>query len=1155
MAMGQGEQRAIHPFFRKDSGISTPRPQPVNDSLLRPTGFPESNSPASQTAPSVAALDHDPNTDRRKRRKIEKDVADLPGQFPNHDSESQTADSASSGPAITESRTQEPCGPEVTVEIPAASEERRPQQQLAEDARTPQVGHIASNDPDEKRKVIKLNPNGKLLSSPVGSKVVEPPKRRNPKRGKNSAVNAGARGRKLVVIKYGDKGESSESIGKLIDDILNGQSKPSAEPPNTSHPPQPPAPQQPGRATHPFFLKKATPKSNVPTTAISAQNITPPSENPQSGSTDTTHTRPITKPLSSFKHVFTKVPEPMQPLWPPLGLAHVRDVNYELGEHAESNYPFHMDVRKSKTPAISVNDEESILSSIVVAESDTAPILRIPEKQITSGRDLQATMAERLTGHLARAAANNIPSTEAFHPAIARLYASLLTSMTAFDRGEYDTQLWAHKYAPDSAQQVLCATKEAPMLRDWLKHLVVSCVETGNSSKESERTKRKEEKKRKRRKKSDKLDGFIISSDDEASEMGEISGSDDELAGDVTTVSNKRTVIRSGDLTVNVRSSNDRGRMTNAILLSGPSGCGKTASVYAVAREMGFEVFELNAGSRRSAKDILDRIGDMTQNHLVHNLHSSGNHSGSPVSAAEPQAVGSEDAKQNKLMGFFKSTSGGSRRPGRPTAKASEKETDMKQARNQKQSLILLEEADILFEEDKQFWSGVLTLIRQSKRPIVITCNDESLIPLDDISFHAILRYRAPPQDLAVDYLLLVAANEGHVLQRTGIEKLYLSVGHDLRKSIMELNYWCQLTVGSEKSGLDWMIDRWPRGADLDSNGDKLRVLSVDTYRDYMGWFSRDILMTESLATERELQAEALHWWQLSLQDASSMEDSEHHPLAEPSQGGSKREHLDNLRFYSEFMESRSVFDVLSAACSLDARNDAVDTSIPPIMPEKQKLNYVEGYQLLSANHTPDYTSLIPEIGCTFEVLLEKSFRKPRETDLETSLARKIMKDRARPKAVHPQGIELSEALVSVMRPDCAVSPSNARVDLAFEHGLRSIVEDITPYVRGILTFDLRLEQYRRELSRLLSVNGRGAKRVRTTRSSRAALEGGTKAETRKERWFSPGVNVPRVLATGKKEWQELLVQGGYFTVPTPGEQQIREVSEPASEGASEGSI
>ncbi|KAL4949884.1 hypothetical protein BDW69DRAFT_197715 [Aspergillus filifer] len=1112
MAMGQGEQRGLHAFFGKEFGVSTLPSEAASDVFLRPTALASNGAHASQQP--LAALDHDPNEDRRKRRKTTNDATELSDNSAITNDESLEQSQANNPAAVEPTITAGPTpGTLVSVEIPSPSREGSNQPHPP----TEHSNDVSEYPVEQKQKVIKLNANGKLLSSPVLDKFTDKSKRRGGKRGK--ATSKKEPERKLVIVKYTNKEGSSPNLGQQIDEILGGKRKHTVaqkvapKPTAASKPP----PTQPAKATHPFFLKKAAQKPEPP-----PQQDPGPRSSENALEVNAPQRTPLSKLQFSFKHTFRKVPNPVHPLWPPHGLSHVRDDD-GTSFYDDTGSFLDTDRKKSKTPAIQVTDDESVLTLFNNSRNNHSA-LREPSKQIMSGRALQSIMSERLSRNLGNVNADRIVTPDLFHPAVAKLYESLTTSTTPFDRGEYETQAWAQKYAPSSAQQVLCATKEALMLRDWLKHLIVSSIETGSSSKETEKAKRKEEKKRKKRKKAEKLDGFIVSSEDEANEMGEISGSDDELAGDVT-VSNKRTVIRTGDLTFNLKS-NERGRMTNAILLSGPPGCGKTASVYAVAKEMDFEVFEINAGQRRSAKDILDRIGDMTQNHLVHNVHDNDN--------KDSQAGEMEDVKQNKLAGFFRSSST-AKKPAKPKAKAHPPETTVKQTRSQKQSLILLEEADILFEEDKGFWSGVLTLINQSKRPIVITCNDESRVPLDDISFHAILRFRAPSQDLAVDYLLLVAANEGHILERKTIELLYLSTGNDLRKSITELNYWCQMAVGSKKSGLDWFIERWPQGVDLDSNGDKLRVLSANTYVDHMGWFSRDVMISPGLASDVELREEALHWWQLSLQEAESMEDSQHQlPCLNPD--ASKLERLESLDRRLEYMDFRSALDVLAADCSLEVGKDTLDMSIPPIS-EKQKLNYAEGTRLLHADPVTDYTLKAADIGAIFQAFGARTFRQTSEDRDKELLPERMMKAVSNAKVARSQDEELLAAVIPVVKPECELPAVNGGAELLFEHGKRSIAEDVSPFIRAIMTFDLRLEQYRRDLSGLLSGSETGTKRMRTTRASRAALEGGNKAETRKERWFTSPVNVGRVLATGKKEWQDLLVQNGYFTVPVAGEQ------------------
>ncbi|KAE8349889.1 hypothetical protein BDV28DRAFT_160107 [Aspergillus coremiiformis] len=1123
MAVGQEEQRDIHPFFRReDTGAPTntiPQNIPGDGRLpshnLLHNGHPISLNkrspndfispypvfyelPSEKDSPS-AMFEDDPNAFRRKRRRT--------GE------ESPTV--AESGASAL------PSTPSPEVAAPPASSHAVDNCELRKT--TPRRS--------PRQKIIKLNPNGKLLGSPGADKFDDKSKKKKDKRrGKLGPHKDGSDRSKVVIINYANKSEARKELGKLIDDIISGRKKHS--PRVELQPSIPPTAKKDelAKPTHPFFLKKPT--------------RTPDAWQPQANSQDSTtldtgqkdFTRApslsynpsipglgvaVTNPCTPFRQRASKFPEPIHPVWPPQGFVHVR------GSQTTQNalqYPSDVDQKKSKMAAIRVQDKESILSPETQGLcQETAKVLRIPERHVASGRILQRTIA----GQLSQSTLSHSDSytlSDACHPAIAKLYNSIPNSMTAFDRGECDSCLWTQKYAPTSTGQVLQPTREASMLRDWLRFLMVSAVDTGKAAKDGEIKRNQAKKKRKKRNKTESLEGFIVSSSDDASEMSEVDKSEeDELAGGVT-VSSKRTVIRSGDLNL------EKGRVSNAILLSGPSGCGKTASIYAAAKELDFEVFEINPGSRRGARDIVDRVGDMTRNHLVRNVNGNNEKPSREPSDIYSPGLEADDPNQNKLIGFFKSTSTSSVNGRKAKRQAPRRKAEQNHPRSQKQSFILLEEADLLFEEDKQFWSGVLALINQSKRPIIITCNDESLIPLDDISFHGILRYRPPPQHLVTDYLLLLAANEGHMLKREAISDLFTSTGWDLRRTITELNFWCQMAIGSEKSGLDWMIERWPRGSDADEDGNLLRVISVNSYEPFMGWFSRDML-SNSLESEVEFQQEAFSWWDLSLQDAERMSGTD--GLANSIPVSSNLARLEALQYQSNLMDMRSTLDVLSLDCSLDFRLDAVDTSIPP-MPEKQRANYIDGYRLLQTDVVPDHSSLSTTIASTFKVLMSRVFRPCHEGSIESSQAEKVLLNITKCKPTGSQQVDFSRAFEPVMKADYVFPLPTGRLSPSFENGLRPITEDLGPYVRAIMAFDLRLEQYRLQLSSLLSQNGQGSKKVRTTRASRAALEGGTKAETRKERWLPPDANPSLILATGEKEWQDLLVRNGYFTKLPP---------------------
>jgi DNA polymerase III delta prime subunit len=805
------------------------------------------------------------------------------------------------------------------------------------------------------KKILKWNPKTGTIGSP-------PAKKSNPP-SETSAKGKQPKSR-LLTIRYGPGLPLSHVVGLKIDQILNS-SKTNLRattkiPPNlpkvASNPPMPP------KSIHPLFLGKAVPKPASPQKTISRESgvidlmsskgrMVLQNAELRAQTRPRSPSRPTTTAFAGFggPAKILKFPGAVSPAWPWQGMIHIRGNNSTLAKtpSAADEPAIKSRVRKSKYSAVRVLYHEDIIRSLAadlkigemlrdVQEINLddfpplPPCLRLPIKHYETGPEIQRRIRKEMhtqLGHTTSAESSsedeiqiNKPSRARVHPALVKMYNLIATSMSAFDQGQCETQAWIHKHSPKSAAEVLQTGREAHILKEWLQTLTVKSVEAGlgdgSRSRASSISRRtgalKSDFSGKRKRKSKKLDGFVISSDEEAEDMDEISEPEDDTSPQGSQGLLKKTVIRAGD-----RGSKDSGRLKNAVLISGPHGCGKTGAVYAVAKELGFEIFEINPSSKRSGKDIMEKVGDMTRNHLVqrHNLL--------PPEPIDVENQRMEEALANDIQSGRQGTMNSFFKPKEPTkAKPTPKKPENKKdgaavkapVKQQKQSLILIEEVDILYEEDKQFWATVMSLIVQSKRPVIMTCNDESVVPALNNSLHAIVRFNPPPTDLAVDYMLLAAACEGHILQREAVKALYESRRLDLRASLTELNFWCQFAVGDQKCGLDWFYRRYPPGTDVDAHGHKIRVVSEATYQTGMGWLSRDFL--ESHIRHLDVEEETLHqaWdgWHLDVGDWQTQLRMDEWATKIRTLSSSSEDKLAALKIYEDFSDGMSVTDLCS---------------------------------------------------------------------------------------------------------------------------------------------------------------------------------------------------------------------------------------------------
>ncbi|KFA77506.1 hypothetical protein S40288_04242 [Stachybotrys chartarum IBT 40288] len=996
--------------------------------------------------------------------------------------------------------------------------------------------------PNQTKKVRKFDPRTGTFGSPPKPKTTSQPSR-------------------LVVLKFGRDDEHRKDIGLKIAQILDGTLRLFGSPTGPSSEANPPKQivqdKMTSKATHPFFAGKSKTAPNLDDCEITQAPKTKQKNSifmstPVSPQKARQAQQWAKAPQFGIKSFGMRISGAMHPLWPAHGMSHVKDV-HSCQLLAVSSTTNSQPLKKSKGQAVVVPQQESILNQYLTRlELDgcrktlprdensfepAPPELRLPQRHFESGRNLQRRIRPQLRTLQGRRSHNNDTSghdelsetsSKKIHDAISTLYDDLETRLSAYDRSSCENQAWTQKYAPTTASQVLQAGKEGGMLKQWLQALKVDSVHAGTSATSGKGKGAADVPVKKRGRKKKKLEDFIVESDEEEAEMEVVSDEEDQWAPAGPGTSSK-SVVRNGDLTPHP--SKEPRRPTNMILISGPHGSGKTAAVYAVAQELGIEIFEINSSSRRSGKDILEKVGDMTRNHLVQQ-----HQAGKPHKANDSDDHNIKDFKSEKqgtMASFFKPKESADKKklPGRQPQEVGVGETKSASSKSQKQSLILLEEVDILYEEDKQFWATLMSMVVQSKRPFIMTCNDETLVPIQSLVLHGIFRFASPPTELAVDLCLLIAANEGHALRRPAVTALYESRGHDLRATITELNYWCQIGVGDRRGGFDWFYLRWPKGSDLDDNGDVVRVVSENTYLKGMGWFGRDpvISANEEEGMQEEAMQQLWNTWTLDVgewQETLGLQDWAQDlpkPLSPPNSKAA-------VAAYDNFSQAMSDADLCSAGIFEAGLRTNIDPSLPS-MPEKTKNDFILGRTLLEAEPLTQYASPQKVIASSIKSLAKSGLRSACAS--LSSSSGSVLRTVDETMAIDLLESSLQKTWQHLTRYDIALAfdpiavsaravPASYLDPSVFDQTMRLIVTDVAPWVRGIVAYDHHLMSERLKLSNLLSEGGK-RKRMRTTRSAYSALEGGQRSMTRRERYFGDSLNTGFVMRTGGNYWQDAI--------------------------------
>ncbi|KGN54574.1 uncharacterized protein LOC101216488 isoform X2 [Cucumis sativus] len=240
--------------------------------------------------------------------------------------------------------------------------------------------------------------------------------------------------------------------------------------------------------------------------------------------------------------------------------------------------------------------------------------------------------------------------------------------------------------------------------------------------------------------------------------------------------------------------------LKNVLLVTGSSGSGKSAAVHACAEEHGFRVFEFSASVIRSGAVLKQMIGEALQSHqlkwsvkksqgprnnFIEKCSSLQESTAATCLASEVTELIplSDDDSKDYLKGV-----------GEFEYMASESLNNQVEAK----PLILLEDVDIIFLEDRGFISAIQEIAETGKGPIILTSNNsDPVLPvnLDRLQ----ISFIRPSSTELLGHLYKICASEGVSIQPCLLERIIHCCHRDIRKTIMHLQFWSQGTRFRDK--------------------------------------------------------------------------------------------------------------------------------------------------------------------------------------------------------------------------------------------------------------------------------------------------------------------------------------------------------------------
>lgn len=229
----------------------------------------------------------------------------------------------------------------------------------------------------------------------------------------------------------------------------------------------------------------------------------------------------------------------------------------------------------------------------------------------------------------------------------------------------------------------------------------------------------------------------------------------------------------------------------NVILITGPVGCGKSAAVFACAREQGFNIIEVNTSDMRNGAYVRQKFEEATKSHGLEKW-SQEEVINPRDGSLDPDSGTPDRIEYQHLMPCSTRVAIDCNHQKLPTGHYSgSKASDEAPKQVINKTLILFEDVDTVFDDDRGFISTILKMAETTKWPIILTSNRKDP-SLPNLLSQIVLDFKYPSTSELLSHVGMICKSEGVRVSVPQLKHVVDICLGDIRKTVMLLQFLYQ---------------------------------------------------------------------------------------------------------------------------------------------------------------------------------------------------------------------------------------------------------------------------------------------------------------------------------------------------------------------------